>query len=272
MPELPEVETVVRGLRPDMVGRTVTGVWWDWERVIAHTTPNDFANRIRGQTVQAIHRRAKYIVIAMTHDFCVVHLRMTGRLYVADAHSTTHADKWVHLKLALEDGRELRFSDSRKFGRVWLLNDLSALDEALGQEPLEAGFTLEYLAQCLAKTKRAIKAVLLDQTVIAGVGNIYADEALFQARVHPMRPANALTVGEIDLLRQTIRTALAEGIAHEGASINWYRKPDGGKGDAQTHFWAYGRDGQPCKVCGTILLKTRVAQRGTHYCPQCQPL
>ncbi len=270
MPELPEVETVVRGLRPDLEGRAITGVWWDWERVIAHSAPQAFAERVRGQRVQAVGRRAKYILLQLTHDVCAVHLRMTGRLYVAEVGSRAHADRWVHLALGLDDGRELRFSDARKFGRVWLLDNPNALEAMLGVEPLEPNFTPDYLVQQLAKTTRPIKAVLLDQSVIAGVGNIYADEALFRAGVRPTRPASTLTTDETTRLHAAIRAALQDGIAHEGASINWYRKPDGDKGDAQTHFAVYGRDGQPCKVCGTLLLKTRVAQRGTHYCPQCQ--
>lgn len=275
MPELPEVETVVRGLRHPLIGRTITGFWFDWSRIIGSPDPAQFEARVIGQTFRRIERRAKYIVCHLDDDLLIVHLKMTGRLYVAQADSASPDDRWLHVKFPLDNGQELRFSDARKFGKVYLAHTLESIGGGaarLGPEPLEDDFTVAMFQARLADRSSALKAVLLDQSFIAGVGNIYADEALFRAKLHPLRKANTLTPDEAHLLYQTIRDALNAGIDHEGASINWYRKPDGTQGESQKHFYAYGRDGQPCLTCGTPLLKIRVAQRGTHYCPFCQPL
>ena len=271
MPELPEVETVVRGLRRPLIGRRILNMWHDWAPTIHAPGAAEFAARIAGQTVSAVNRRGKYILIKLEHDTLVVHLKMSGRLYVADAKSTNEADRWVHVRFDLDNGRQLRFSDVRKFGRVYLANDLASLLGHLGPEPLSGDFTLAAFRAGLSGRKRAIKAQLLDQEFVAGVGNIYADEALFRAGIHPAAAAGMLTAEETARLQQTIREALAEGIEHEGASINWYRKPDGQKGESQNHFYVYGRAGLPCRQCGTAINKIRVAQRGTHFCPLCQP-
>lgn len=280
MPELPEVETVVRNLRAPLTGRTITSAWNDWPRTIATPSPEEFIARVVGQTFKALNRRAKYIVCELDHDLLIVHLKMTGRLYVVGADENNEADRWMHLRLGLDDGRELRFSDARKFGKVYLTTDFAAISEgaaALGPEPLEDDFTLEaFKARFTGRNgtvrNKNLKALLLDQSFIAGVGNIYADEALFRAGIHPLRRADSLTEAEIARLYETVRAVLNDGIDYEGASINWYRKPDGTQGESQKHFYVYGRDGQPCLTCGTPIEKTRVAQRGTHYCPACQPL
>lgn len=275
MPELPEVETVVRGLRQPLVGRTITGFWFDWPRTIGSPDPAQFEARVIGQTVRRIERRAKYIICHLDDELLIVHLKMTGRLYVAPADNDSPDDRWLHVKFPLDNGHELRFSDARKFGKVYLAHTLESIGGGaarLGPEPLEDDFTAEMFRARLTDRTSALKALLLDQSFIAGVGNIYADEALFRAKLHPLRKADTLTPDESDLLYRTVRDALSAGIDHEGASINWYRKPDGTQGESQKHFYAYGRDGQPCLVCGTPLLKIRVAQRGTHYCPFCQPL
>jgi formamidopyrimidine-DNA glycosylase len=270
MPELPEVETVVRGLRQPLVGRTVQGVWTDWPRAMTPTDPDAFAARITGQTFRAINRRAKYILCEMDDDVLIIHLKMTGRLYVTPADAVHDADRWVHFRLDLDAGQQLRFSDSRKFGRVILTSDVAAITSALGPEPLADAFTTAVFRDRLQGRARTIKALLLDQTFIAGVGNIYADEALFRARIHPMRRSDALTDGEIDRLHEAVQFALNAGIDYEGASISWYRKPDGTPGSSQKHFTVYGRDGEPCVRCGQPIAKIRVAQRGTHFCPACQ--
>lgn len=272
MPELPEVETVVRNLREPLIGRCVEGMWYDWGKTIHSPAPEQFAARITGQTFRAVERRAKYILCHLDHDTLVVHLKMTGRLYVTNATATHDADRWVHFRLDLDGGQQLRFSDSRKFGRVYLASDINTITGKLGPEPLGDAFAVEGFAAQLARRKAAIKPILLDQTVVAGIGNIYADEALHRAGIHPLRPANSLTPDEITRLHGTIRAALSDGIQHEGASINWYRKPDGSKGNSQDHFYAYGRTGQPCRTCGTPVNKIVVGQRGTHFCPQCQPI
>ncbi|MAU08992.1 MAG: formamidopyrimidine-DNA glycosylase [Anaerolineaceae bacterium] len=271
MPELPEVETVVRGIRPDLVGKTITSMWTDWPNSISTPTLEAFEAQVVGQQIQAVWRRAKYIVIELADAYLLVHLKMTGRLYVTPVTTQHDADRWVHVKFGLDTGEELRFSDSRKFGRVYLTPDLDAITGSLGPEPLEDDFTLDVMKARLAGRSKVIKALLLDQTFVAGIGNIYADEALFRAKIHPLRKSDSLRDEEISRLYETIRAALSDGIEHEGASINWYRKADGNKGNSQDHFYAYGREGQPCKVCGTAMSKIRVAQRGTHYCPTCQP-
>ena len=198
-------------------------------------------------------------------------LKMSGRLYVAKAEATNEADRWVHVRFDLDSGEQLRFSDVRKFGRVYLTNDLERLLGHLGPEPLSDDFSLEAFHAGMGGRQRAIKAHLLDQEMVAGVGNIYADEALFRAGIHPATAAGILTAEQTARLQQTIRDALRDGIQHEGASINWYRKPDGQKGESQNHFYVYGRAGLPCRSCGAAINKIRVAQRGTHFCPLCQP-
>lgn len=270
MPELPEVETVVRGLRSPLVGRTVQGIWHDWRKTLRTPDADSFAARITGQTFRSVGRRAKYILCQLDDDILVVHLKMTGRLYVVADDAAHEADRWVHFRAQLDGGQQLRFSDARKFGFVALVRDLSEITSTLGPEPLEDDFTAEVFAARMSGRRSAIKALLLDQSVLAGVGNIYADEALWKSRIHPLRPADSLTPAEIVALHAAVREVLTWGIDYEGASINWYRKPDGTAGEAQDHFVVYDRAGQPCERCGTTLVKTRVAQRGTHYCPVCQ--
>lgn len=272
MPELPEVETVVRGLREPLIGHTVLDMWYDWGNVLRSPDPDQFAARIIGQTFRAVNRRAKYILCELDHDILVVHLKMTGRLYVVPDDAVENADRWVHFRLQLDGGMQLRFSDARKFGFVSLTDHISSLAPKLGPEPLTDEFTSAILRERMLKHRKNIKALLLDQHFIAGVGNIYADESLFRAGIHPQRTADTLTDDEIERLYLTIRESLNRGIDREGASINWYRKPDGTAGDMQNHFLVYDQEGKPCAVCGQPIEKIRVAQRGTHFCPHCQPL
>lgn len=270
MPELPEVETVVRTIRPALIGRRIESMWYDWANTIYTPTADQFASRIAGQSIQNVRRRAKYIICELDHDLFVVHLKMTGRLYVSQQGQSNPDDKWVHFSLGLDNGEQLLFSDSRKFGKVYLVTQFDEINPNIGPEPLEDAFTLAQFVERLKGRKQAIKPLLLDQSFIAGVGNIYADEALLRAGIHPLRRADTLTDDERAKLYQTVRDSLFDGIQHEGASINWYRKPDGSKGDSQNHFYAYGRTDQPCLICGTPIRKIRVAQRGTHFCPVCQ--
>ncbi len=272
MPELPEVETVVRNLRPDLVGRQVQSVWYDWDNVIRTPAHPEFIARMEGRRILALRRRAKYIVAELDEGLLMVHLKMTGRLYVASKDVVHDADRWVHFRLGLDDGRELRFSDSRKFGRVYLTDAIEDVTGELGPEPLTDDFTAAIFTERMAGRSKNIKALLLDQSFIAGVGNIYADESLHRAGIHPLRRVNSLSADETKRLYQTVRQSLQDGINHEGASINWYRKPDGSKGSSQNHFFVYGRTGQSCHHCGHLVEKIRVAQRGTHFCPICQPI
>lgn len=271
MPELPEVETVVRGLRAPLIGRRVESVWYEREKVIHTPSAEQFTGRLIGQTFQAVNRRAKYIVCEMSHDVLAIHLKMTGRLYVAGVENQSPDDRWVRLRLRLDNGEDLCFSDSRRFGRVYLAGSMAAIAPELGPEPLEADFTPAVLRERLQGRSKAIKALLLDQSFIAGVGNIYADEALHRAGIHPERRSGSLSEDESARLYDTIRSTLNAGIEYQGASINWYRKPDGSKGQSQDHFYVYDREGEPCLTCAGPITKIRVAQRGTHFCPHCQP-
>jgi formamidopyrimidine-DNA glycosylase len=270
MPELPEVETVVRGLRAPLVGRTIQGVWYDVPKVIATPSPDEFIARATGQKVRAINRRAKYILCQLDDGILAVHLKMTGRLYVSDDMTGQENDRWVRLRFPLDNNQYLHFSDARRFGKAYLIDDISEIAPDLGPEPLEDSFTADVFRERLKGRHKGIKALLLDQSFIAGVGNIYADEALHRARIHPLRSATGLTDDEIMRLYYTIRDVLNSGIDYEGASVNWYRKPDGTRGESQDHFFVYGREGELCLTCGQPIEKIRVAQRGTHYCPSCQ--
>lgn len=271
MPELPEVETVVRGLRKPLIGHTIESMWYDWENSIAMPHPNEFEARVVGQKIEAISRRAKYIVIELEQDLLLVHLRMTGHLYVTDSDAGHDVDKWLHVKFGLDGNKELRFSDTRKFGKVYLVADLDQVTGDLGPEPLDDNFTVADFKERVQGRSKMIKTLLLDQTFIAGVGNIYADEALHRAKIHPERKSNSLNNAEIKRLYETVRATLSMGIEQEGASVNSYRKPDGTEGNSQNHFCVYGQEGQICQTCGQATIqKIRVAQRGTHFCPNCQ--
>lgn len=272
LPELPEVETVVRGIREPLIGRTVQSVWYDWGRMIRVPDPEQLAARIQGQTFRAVNRRAKYILCELDHDILVVHLGMTGHLYVTPNKETRREDRWVHFRLQLDAGQQLRFSDSRKFGFVSITDKIDSIAPKLGPEPLTDAFTPDVLRERLQRHHKAIKALLLDQSFVAGVGNIYADEALHHAGIHPLRPADSLNDEEIIRLHAAIRLVLQRGIEREGASVSTYRKPDGTRGDMQNHFLVYDREDEPCLNCGQPIRKIRVAQRGTHFCPHCQPL
>jgi formamidopyrimidine-DNA glycosylase len=274
MPELPEVETSVRALRKPLVGRTITGMVFpgDPGRTI-NMTPARMAQRIAGQRIEQITRRAKYLVFHLDADTLVVHLKMTGHLYVLRPGEQSPFDRWVRVRFTLDNGRELRFSDARRFGRVYLCSRPEEVLPDLGPEPLDEAFTLDVFRQRLAGRKGVLKSLLLNQAFVAGVGNIYADEALHIARLHPLRTADSLSEAEIARLYEGIRQALDEGVRYEGASVNWYRKPDGTRGESQNHLRVYREHGhldQPCPDCGGPITKIRVGQRGTHFCPICQ--
>lgn len=269
MPELPEVETFVRALRAPLVGRTITGVRNDWPRHIAVLPPEELANRLIGRRIEAIDRRGKYLVFTLSDDeTLIIHLKMSGHLSVVAAQ--TPADRYAHTVFALDDGHELRFRDPRKFGRVYLVHNPAAVLGALGPEPLADGFTVEALAARLAGRKRVLKPLLLDQTFIAGIGNIYADEALFYAGIQPTRRSDTLTTGEIAALHAAIRKVLAMGIEREGASIGTYVKADGEMGDMQNAVAVFRRTGQPCYTCGRPIERIVLGGRSTHFCPNCQ--
>lgn len=271
MPELPEVETVVRALRDPLIGRTFTGFESYWaNQIVVPDDVNQLRDRINGRTVTAIHRRAKYIVMTLDdgEETLIVHLKMTGHLAVVPTEMPVH--KHVRNLFRLKDGFDLRFRDMRKFGRIYLVENPLDILAKLGPEPLEDSFTAELFKQRIAGRTRIIKPLLLDQTIVAGIGNIYADETLFDAKVRPDRRADTLTDAETQLIWKGIRRTLQDGIDREGASIDTYVKPDGTKGDMQNAVNVFRRTGSPCYDCGQPIERIVLAQRSTHFCPQCQ--
>jgi formamidopyrimidine-DNA glycosylase len=280
MPELPEVETVVRALRPSVVGQRINRVNFPTpSKSLTNMAQDSLALALTGCTISAIDRRAKYMLFSVpTHvqpfQTLMIHLKMTGHLYLVAAGGTHPQDRWLRAEFLFGSGQAMRFADPRRFGRVYLANNPVDLLPELGPEPIDPAFTLPDLVGRLAGRKAPLKALLLDQSFVSGIGNIYADEALHIAGLHPLRPANSLTEAEAAALFAAMRQALEDGIRHEGASIGSYRKPDGSRGASQNHFRAYRtRENAdlPCPVCAGPISTIRVAGRGTHFCPTCQP-
>ncbi len=263
MPELPEVETIVRRLRPALQGRRIVGFSSRW-RKHAHPSVEAVRGGIVGRTVQHLGRRGKWIVFDLAPaGHMLVHLRMSGRLEWADGHRPRHVRAWWDL----EDGQRLLFCDARKFGRIHFATQLAEVTSELGIEPLSRGFTPAVLRARLARRRGRLKPLLLDQTLIAGLGNIYVDEALHRSGLHPLLPSTALAAADIARLHGAIRAVLREAIRHEGTTIDW-GYPGGGM---QKRLRVYGRGGAACHTCGTPIVYLRVGQRGTHVCPCCQP-
>lgn len=253
----------VRG--QSVLGRVIRRVSLRWPRQVVVPSAAELARRLPGQAIVAVGRRGKYLVFQLSQDVLVIHLKMSGDLTVQPPGAPR--DKHAHTIFHLDDGSQLRFSDTRKFGRVYVVPDAEAVTGGLGPEPLEPGFTPRRLAGMLAARKRALKPLLLDQTFIAGLGNIYVDEALHRAGLHPLRRSDSLTPAEVHRLWRGIRSALRAGLRHDGASIDWVYRGGG----MQHHFRVYGRGGEPCLACGAPITRTLVGQRGTHFCPRCQP-
>ena len=267
MPELPEVETIRAQLAPRLEGRTLARVEILDPRL---TRPHDLfevAEELEGDQVVAVERRGKYLLLRLESGFALlVHLRMTGGFHWQPV---THERAVVEL----DDGTRLAYRDVRRFG-TWLVLEGAELEPYLatknGPEPLGSRFTSRWLAEQLSRRRAPLKAVLLDQRVVAGLGNIYADEALWRARLSPLRPAHGLAADEVVRLTRAIRAALRTGIARQGSTLSTYAKPDGSSGSMQEEFRVYGRDGEPCPRCRATITKTRVGGRGTWYCPRCQ--
>jgi formamidopyrimidine-DNA glycosylase len=269
MPELPEVETIVRALRQPLLGRVILEVRNDWPRHVGEPELAELQERIRGLRIEAINRRGKYLLFDLCNgEHLLIHLKMSGQLMVVSAGSP--ADKHVHTVFALDNGNELRFRDIRKFGRVHLVRDPGVILGKLGPEPLSSSFSADILFQRLQKRRRLLKPLLLDQTFIAGIGNIYADEALYHARLHPKRYSHTLTDSEAATLFDSIRKALQLGLDRDGASVDSYRKPDGSRGQMQEEFVAYGREGEQCYRCSGTIVRMVLGGRSTYYCPVCQ--
>jgi formamidopyrimidine-DNA glycosylase len=274
MPELPEVETVRIQLEPKLVGRRLVDVQIADPRLTRPHDPAEVAAELVGERVVALDRRGKYVVVRFESGrVLLIHLRMTGQLLHDATGSLPVDDPHRRAVVRLDDGSDVVYRDVRRFG-TWLLNEPGEVDpylaQRVGREPLAPAFTARRLGEALAGRKAPVKAAILDQRRLAGVGNIYADEALWRAQIHPLLPAGELTEAEIAALHRGIRAALRAGIARQGATLRNYRTPDGTSGVMQHEFKVYGRDEEPCERCGTPIEKIRAAGRGTWYCPSCQ--
>jgi formamidopyrimidine-DNA glycosylase len=273
MPELPEVETVKRTLIQLTAGKTIQDVTVWWPKIIKKPDEvEQFIDALKGQTIHDIGRRGKFLKFFLDDYVLVSHLRMEGRYSVAK--SGEPIDKHTHVIFHFTDGTELRYRDVRKFGTMHLFKKGEEEKELplsqLGPEPFSEQFTAELLAEKLQKTNRKIKTVLLDQTLVVGLGNIYVDEALFRSGIHPERPANSLQIEEIRLLHKEIVATLTEAVEKGGSTVRSYVNSQGQIGMFQLELFVYGRKGEPCKKCGQPLQKMVVGGRGTHYCSHCQ--
>ena len=275
MPELPEVETIRRTLEPKLTGLTFTAVNILLPRMIKQPEPDTFAAGIIDKKIEKIKRRGKYLLLLLSDNYILlVHLRMTGRLIYSD--KAAPLAKHTHVIFTLNDGCELRFCDTRQFGGLWLVttDSLSELPgfKKLGLEPLSDMFTREYLKQELSRRRTRIKPLLLDQTFIAGMGNIYTDEALYRARINPERLASTLTDIEIAELHRAIQEVLREGIENRGTTLRDYMDGEGRSGSYQDLLRVYGREGKPCTRCNLPIVRKKVGGRSSYYCPVCQKL
>jgi len=270
MPELPEVETIVRRLRdgwadaPPLPGKRITSVTLRWARHIAMPSAARFRRSIAGNRVHDVRRRGKYLIFPLDRGTLLIHLKMSGDLQLVPP--GTAPDPFDRTVFHLDDGWDLRFSDARKFGKAYLVDDPERLLGRLGPEPLERAFTARGLADDLHSHRRALKPLLLDQAFVAGLGNIYVDEALHRARLHPLRRSDTLSPAEVHALWRGIRASLQRGLRHHGASIDWVYRGGG----YQNYFRVYQRTGEPCPECGTPIERLVIGQRGTPICPACQ--
>ncbi len=272
MPELPEVETIARALKPLLVGQTISRVEVRWPRSIEMPSADEFERALVGRTVKDASRRGKFVVFSMAPcGALLVHLRMTGQLLLDQPGRPVAPDKHTHVLIHFASGATLRFRDTRKFGRMYLVDDPQQVVGNLGPEPLAEELTPQCFAETLARRHRQIKPLLLDQRILAGVGNIYADEALWEAGIHPLRQAHQLTPQQAHRLWAALRHVLVSAIEHRGTSLRDYRDPEDRPGEHQWSLAMRGAKGQPCRRCGHPIERIVVGQRGTYYCPVCQP-
>lgn len=275
MPELPEVETIRRTLEQYVLNKTIAAVHVYWGKIIKE--PDDtgkFKNLLIGQTIQKLDRRGKFLLFYLDDFVLISHLRMEGKYSVHSLQDDVK--KHTHVVFTFTDGQELRYNDVRKFGTMHLYPIGRELSEAplkkLGPEPFDASFTFEYFKNKLQKTERLIKAILLDQSVVTGLGNIYVDETLFKAGIHPKRRANTLNDSEIENIQKAAVATLADAVELGGTTIRSYVNSQGEMGMFQQELFVYGQDGEACKHCGKEIIKLKVAGRGTHICSSCQHL
>jgi formamidopyrimidine-DNA glycosylase len=275
MPELPEVETMVRDLRTRVVGRTITAVDAPFPGSVVYPGYPEFVQRVAGQEIVDIRRRGKYAGFSLASgDALIVHRGMTGSLLARPTGEPM--EPHVRILFGLDDGTELRFDDARKFGKVFVMESTGAERplpwSRMGPEPLGDDFSPDYLHRRVSSRKASIKSLLLNQEIVAGLGNIYVDEALFHAGIHPSRVACALSRPEIDRLYEAIRRVLRQAVGGRGTTFSNYRDIEGRSGRYQTLLQVFRRTGNPCPRCGTSIQRLVVAGRGTHFCPQCQVL
>jgi len=272
MPELPEVETIARALREGaksaqdaLLGRRIESAEVLWPRTLANLSAQVFSAQICGQSFRAVTRRGKFLVFPLSSDTLLIHLRMSGDMRVEGIQDNPVL-KHDRLVLNLDNNKRLAFNDTRKFGRAWLLEDPQEVLGSLGPEPFNASLDATSFHEMLTARSRQLKPLLMDQSFMAGLGNIYTDEALHLARLHPLRLSATLSPAEAGRLLAAMRAVLSEGIRRNGASIDWVYRG----GDFQNHFRVYGRTGESCPECGGAIERLVVGQRGTHICPNCQ--
>ncbi len=268
MPELPEVETIKNELEPFLIGHRITGITLCWEGIVREPSPQEFCSRLVGQRVTGITRRGKYLLFHLDGGILIIHLKMTGSLLLKQG--TAQLDRFIRAIIYLDGGVAIYFRDPRKFGVMRLVRDASPVIGNLGPEPLEDDFSAQVLAERLQKRKAPLKAILNDQSLVAGIGNMYADEALFSARIHPQRSGSSLSPDEVKRLHRSIRQVLQGAINDKGASVNTYFRPSGEKGTAHFEFRVAHQGGKPCPRCGTPIERITVRGRGTYFCPRCQ--
>jgi len=271
VPELPEVETIKNELLPHILGHRVNGVTLFWEGIVRQPSVEEFCSRLIGQRLTGIARRGKYLIFSLTSgEVLIIHLKMTGSLLVGQ--DSSEPPKYTRAIIHLDKDINIFFRDPRKLGVMRLVEDASSVVGKLGPEPLEAGFTPQVLAQRLANRTAPIKALLCDQTFIAGIGNMYADEALFAARIHPLRSGGSLSSEEVERLHRAIQQVLWSAIGNKGASTDTYFRPDGTRGTAHFQFQvAHRLSGKLCPLCGTPIERVPIRNRGSYFCPECQP-
>lgn len=276
MPELPEVETIRRQLAPHLEGRVLESLQVLDQRWCDPAAPEELDDAVRSRKIESMGRRGKYFVVGLEDDVhLVMHLRMTGNLLLVEETDDVPERPHLRARMALEGGRRLLFTDQRRFGTGVVLLGTPAVEEyfasRLGVEPLSPDFTADALRDLAAGRRAPVKAFLLTQERVAGVGNIYADEALFRARIHPLRPVGTLKRPKLSALRDAVVASLEAGIDARGATIDNFRHADGARGAFQDRFQVHRHEGEPCPRCGTRIRKIRAAGRGTYFCPKCQP-
>lgn len=275
MPELPEVETIVQGLKPEILNHKIIDIKINYSKILENMSPEKFRKNLLNKHFTNISRRAKYIIFHISDKkYLILHLRMTGKLLVKN--NDDKASKHDHVVFLLDNGKQIFYNDTRKFGRFYLTNNPEEKLGKLGPEPLGSEFLFEKFSSKLSKSQRNIKALLLDQHFVAGLGNIYTDEALWEAKIHPQQSAYQISTIKRKALFQAIKNVIRKGIENRGTSLGDgktnYVSSDNNSGKNQHELNVFARTGEPCPNCQSLIKKIVVSQRGTHFCPKCQKL